>query len=297
MTVNSHYINKYFQFVCRLFGAQSGNYLIANLIAEYQYVLFLIAGCRAASLTQMAKEQQQSEQDIDAIWHSMAKQVLENCVYAASILTQKSEKKIQAFFTGKIDLERLGRQMHYWMTRDYISDISHNKIREDIYEKNTTIGVKRHFLRPGTFHANLGFSLNGIDSDLGAVNGQEPIKEANHLIYEMVNYIFTSHHLLNETLTDLTKIIKEKDIKRSEELRKKSFSFLPEIAQEKMQFLLGKERLKQKTPLPDTIKSEILFQQKKIAGNKIRRFWHTHQSVKRISTMREHTKEYKKYAR
>jgi hypothetical protein len=290
MTINGPYLNKYFKFVLTHFQEKSGNYLLANLIAEYQYVLFLIAGCRAAALTKTAKFGKEAD-----IWLSMAKQILANCVQATHILTQKPEEKIQAFLSSKMNVYRLARQMRYWMTTDYIQDVTQNKISENIYEKNTFITINHRSFRPGTFWAHLGFSLNGIDPDLGPVNGQEPIKEANKLIYEMINYIFTSHHLLNETLTDLTKIIKEKDIKKSEEMRKTAFSFLPESAQEKIQFSLGKERLKQK--IPDDVKSDIITQQRNIAGNKIRRFWRTRQSVKRIATMPEYKADYRKRVR
>jgi len=286
LTNHSAYSDKFPDFIFKVAETRGGNYLIGNVIAEYQYVLFLIIGCRAESLMCRAVEQKAPEQIIDDIWKKAATQILENCVYAASLLTQHSEEKIMEHFTSIIDVTRLSTQMRYWMTGEYIQDLMNNKVRNDIYEPKTKIDVSFKDFRVGTFHAKFGFSLNGTDQDLGAVNGQEPIKEVNNLIYRMVNYIFTSHHLLNETLSDLTKIIKEKDVKKSEKLRKESFSYLPEMLKDNIQFSLGKERLKKAT-LPNDIKSDIQKEQKRIASNKIRRFWRTHQSVKRIATMRE----------
>lgn len=276
-----------YEFVFSLFGARGGNHLIGNLIAEYQYILFLITGCRAETLTKTAIKQNVPEKNIKTIWENAASQILKNCAQAASILTQHSEEKITEHLLSIIDISRIASQMRYWMTKEYIQDVMNNKIRDGIYEPATNTEVNFKYFRSGTFYAEIGCSLNGKDQDLGAVNGQEPIKEVNNLIYRMVNYIFTSHHLLNETLTDLTKIIKEKDIQKSELLRKESFSFLPDEMQDNIQFSLGKERLKQNNALPEDIKSDIMLQQRKIAGNKIRRFWRSHQSVKRIDTMRE----------
>lgn len=256
---DTEYVKDLFAECLALHGDKAGNYLIANIMAEYQYVLFLIAGYRGRQLTAQAKLNVDcKEADIKKIWYELATQIVENCAQAVSILTHKSEKETFNNLKSMVDVNRLSRQMQYWMTEEYVPDIEKNKIAENIYGANVLVTVDKNRIRKNTFNSKVGSSIDGKNPDLGFVNGQEPIKEANKLFYEMTTEIFKAYHEVNLSLKDLHGIAKEKDILKSEALRKRSFSHLqPHKSYHAIQRELCEQRLKQKAPLNDDIKKSL----------------------------------------
>jgi hypothetical protein len=146
--------------------------------------------------------------------------------------------------------------MQFWMTSEYIPHLKANKIPEDIYGPDVSITVIIDRFRHGTFNDVLGCSIDGVHSDLGAVNGQEPIKEANKLFYWMVNTVFISFHNFRLTLKELHQIVSEskRDIIQSEVLRKQSFFHLPDKDRHAIQRDLCRDRLMQEGLPPELIK-------------------------------------------
>jgi hypothetical protein len=265
------------------------NYHIVDLLAGYQYVLFLIAGSRACELSEQAKQQNHSDAEIEKIWLLAARQIIQNCGQAVSILSLHNETDATTFLNSMIDVNQLARQMQYWMTTAYIQDLIDNKIPENIYGPEVAISIDISKFRKNTFNERIGCSIDGVNPDLGTVNGQEPIKKANELFYWMINSIFDSYHQIRLTLRDLKKILQPATLLVQEEIRKKSFTHLPTKSYHAIQLALCKERLQQRPPLPVTIKEEITKEaashERKHAAITIFTFW------KKRRQLRQNTKE------
>lgn len=269
-------VEKFYKETKELYGEKAGNYLLANVMAEYQYILFLIAGRRGGELTDAAKKANKSPEEINLIWLNLAKQIMDNCIQATALLTNKKESEIAKILNAVVDVNRLGRQMQYWMTTDYIEDLMNNRIKEGIYEPGTQITVDMSRFRENTFNPRLGCSIDGVHQDLGPVNGQEPIKEANKLFYWMVTKVFETFNLLHMTVKDLKKITDEKDITKSENLRAQLFTHLPNKQYHKLQQALCEERLKQKKlpkKLKEKLKTESHEHKTEYAALTIQNFW------------------------
>ncbi|HEX2548577.1 MAG TPA: hypothetical protein VHM20_02025, partial [Gammaproteobacteria bacterium] len=119
----------------------------------------------------------------------------ENSIQATTILTGRSEGHVKKSFMAMTDIERLAKQMRYWMTNEYIADIYFDKIKEDIYPPETKVTVRTRT----RIHPTLGFTTDGIHSDLGIENGQEPVTQNYSLLECMINYIFVEDHLQKST--------------------------------------------------------------------------------------------------
>lgn len=295
---DSDHITKHYKETQELYGEKAGNYLLANVIAEYQYIFLLIAGRRGCDLTERAKYLNQSDHDIDAIWQKVAKQIIDNCIQATSLLTKQDKNKIEEFFNALISVDRLAKQMQYWMTADYVSDLRHNRIKHGVYEMDTKVSVDIDRFRSKTFNSTIGCSIDGIHQDLGPVNGQDPIKEANKLFYWMITFIFTNYLQLQLTFKDLKTLTHEFNIEESERLRHRLFSHLPEQQYHKMQKILCEERLKQDGISPilkEKITEELSQHQKTHAALVLQNFWRRKKSnthVEAISHDKEHVKRY-----
>ncbi len=269
---DSPFMNKYHEYALNVYHNDAINFVLANVIAEYQYVLFLLAGIRGSELT---NSYGQSEDEIHAIWQGLAKLIIQNCAQGASFLTQKPEHEIEKILSIFIDVDRLARQMRYWMNNEYISDIMQNKVKEGIYPKDTKVQVDFRYFKKETFNETAGFSYDGVESDLGTFNGQEPIKEANKLFYFMVIYIFTQYSRLHLTLSEVHHL-KPDDPTAFKHLFGKSYHRIHKY--------LCQERLLQKKIMPDDIKENIQkaleTHKREEAAYTIAHFWRKHKNYK-----------------
>jgi hypothetical protein len=275
-------VREFYDFAWDQYRDRGANYLFANLMSEYQYVLFLIAGRRGCDLTERARAEGKSEEEIKAIWQKLALQILRNCAQAVAILTHQSENGAEKFLSGVVNIKLLARQMQYWMTNEYIPDVMNNHIPTDVYGEGVRVNVDFDRFREGTFNATYGCSIDGKHPDLGPVNGQEPLKAANELFYWMVNSVYSPYHQLRLAFSDMQNILNERDLFQSEILRKKSFQHLPARQYHAMQLALCNERLKQKKRLPRDVKKEIMREAKtherSHAALTIFEFWKKHKS-------------------
>lgn len=185
-----------------------GNYIVANFIAEYLYILFLITGRRGVALNQEAIAKGNTKEEIDAIWFKLADQVVDHSALAVSLLTMQNRSQAKASLLSFIEIKQLARQMQFFMTREYIPYFENEKIPKDIYGKDTVVNIDMSKFRQGTFNSEVGFSINHVDPDLGPVNGQEPEKEANKLIYETINKIASAYLEFNLTLDNFKNLSK-----------------------------------------------------------------------------------------
>lgn len=264
-------LNPYFLDVGRSQQMRTGNYLLANIMAEYQYILFLIAGRWAVDKTATM-----DKTSAEVIWLNAADRLIKNCAQAVSLLSLQSRTEAEKILFAIIKVDRLAAQMQYWMTTDYIDDLNQNKIRANLYGPDVKVSVDNSQIRKNTFNTLIGCSINGKTPDLGMVNGQEPIKEGDALRYWMVILIFTGYQQFATGLSDLRKVIKEKNFSQSERLRRESFAYFPRKNWHFLQQLLCEERLKQ-TTLPagmtKKLKKEIIEHKENCAALTIQGFW------------------------
>ncbi len=243
---SSDKVKTFYSTALNLYGNKVGNYLLANIIAEYQYVLYLIVGFRACKLTRDMTD----EQAVEKIWQEAANQILTNCAQAISILTSYSEHTARVFLSHRISVEQLGIQMKFWMreTKDsfeYLKHVIENSIPEEVYGSKTKVSIDTGNFRSGSFDniskdgKRMGFSIDHEHPDLGPVNGQEPIKEKDHLFAWMLIMLFNSYDQLLFTRMNLAD--QNKNGKDVETLRSQLAMHLPLRRYHATMFMLNKK--------------------------------------------------------
>jgi|GEM_PF-6144707 len=263
----SPFMAKYFRDVWVCYGDKSGNRLLLNILAEYLYVLQLIAGKRAVELTNRAKAAGQSEQEIDQIWQAVAAQQIRNAALLISRTTFYNQKQADILLRQWIGVDALARQMRYWMTTDYVADLDNNRIRPGIYDEGCEISVNKNGFRPGTFSLKSGCSINGgEDLDLGLVNGQEPIKKGDELRHVTMNIIVTAFLQFTKTLNDL------RSPTSREANRHRLFSHLSQKQQARMQMALCKNHV-ERPGVHKQIQEEFRQELENRAASAIFGFW------------------------
>ncbi len=202
-------------------------------------------------------------------------------------LTSWSEKIGREFLLAMIDVQRLARQMKFWMTCDYIPHVMANKIPENIYEDGAEIIVELRNIRRGTFSPHIGFSIDRKNPDLGPVNGQEPIKECNKLLYWMVNAIVIAYLQNNLTRIGLYNFFHEKDNIKAEEISEEIFSHLPPKEYHGLMFSLTKRKLVNNQVKPAEQKQLLLkaYQHKREYNAAIiQRFWRSYNKISAVES-------------
>jgi hypothetical protein len=128
------------------------------------------------------------------------------------------------------------------------------------------------------------------------VNGQEPIKEENKLIYWMINYIFVAYNHFRLSLQDIHQIMIEKNIEKSEKLRQFSFQYLSKKNYHHIHSIICQERSLQKT-LPDELKTEFNHKanmhKKEYSALVIQGVWRNYK-IQRNTDVIEHKKNFTK---
>lgn len=336
--------NKYYSDIQRRVGKNVGNYLIASVLSEYQYVLFLIAGRRGDGLTEkincgesidvtsigydldynlglsdMTRDSEKiyltatsmglqyeviglegelkrnmigwnelpadfprnlsdiiqakekflpillehtskagHTRDIKyLIWRKLAQQVFDNCVQAIATLTTISKEVAEQFLSSMVSVDRLTQQMKLFMTDEYAH--LQGNVPDEIYGSDVKVS-------------------RGYDRDpmnLGAENGQEPIKEANKLFYWMNNVIYTAYHEYRLMHDDFAKIIKEKDPVKAELFESEAFSYLPPKKFHAAHLVLTKRKLQEERPLDEKVKlvKKAIDHKRQYAAATIQSFW------------------------
>lgn len=174
------------EFIPNLFSAanteiEAQNSIIADFLAEYMLVLQLIAGRRALEVTKgLSSDSEQAHH----IWRMIAKQMILNCAIAMSIMSDIPEDIAIRYLEQSIDLNRYAQQMKFWMTNEFVSWVNEKKLPTGLYAPE--LEIKFGDIRHDTWDPKIGSSIDGVNPDLGAVNGQNPIKEGSKLFYHML---------------------------------------------------------------------------------------------------------------
>lgn len=241
--LDGEWCKQYFSYLHLEYKDKSSNYILANFMAEYLYVLLLIAGYRAYQLSL-------KNPNSTTIWQTTAKQVFENSVTMVNTLTYKSENEIRTTLSKACDQTKLARQMQFWMSKEYINHIKNNEVPSDVYGEDVKVDVDISRFRRGTFNEEIGYSINGKDADLGTVNGQEPIKEANKLLYWTVTLIVSSAIEFNFIIKDILNIFAVSDFQECEKRRLQAFDYIATPYREKIQTAIC-NRLTEKAETPE----------------------------------------------
>ncbi|MBV9576033.1 MAG: hypothetical protein JO149_05375 [Gammaproteobacteria bacterium] len=207
------------------------NFVLPNIVAEYLYILFLIAGKRGCDLTQQVKQsgktEQEIEEDIKIIWLELAKQMFDNCALAMTYFTSFTELQARTFLATVVNEDLIAKQMRFWMTQDYIKPFKEDKIPPGIYDDSVTLYCEFDQVRKNTFNEEIGCSMNGVDPDLGTVNGQEPIKEFNKALYWTISGTVCWYHVFSQANREIDTLAMQSDSELiKEELPKKQIASL-----------------------------------------------------------------------
>ncbi|OGT31459.1 MAG: hypothetical protein A3E87_03790 [Gammaproteobacteria bacterium RIFCSPHIGHO2_12_FULL_35_23] len=161
-------------------SGQISTAIILNSLTEYLFVFFLTTGRRAREIYLSGKLE--TEEARFALWYSAAEHIIKlSAIATVTLISGTTLSEIQQYYLSIINIERLAKQMRYWMTRDHVSGVLSQIIPADIFSEEVEVIFGE--LRKGTWHKVEGHCLNGKDADLGAVNGQMPIKELDELVH------------------------------------------------------------------------------------------------------------------
>lgn len=274
---------KYFSLAEIAYQDKVGNYLLANIFAEYQYVLLLIAGLRGCELTALIKHvpdhpnRPDKQTMLHTLWKTLAEQVLTNCIDMVHLLTRMPIDEVKRIILSVVNTERLAEQMRFWMTDEHIAYMLKNDIPDAIYGKKVAVVIDNKRFRKDTFDAEYGFSINKPDQDLGPVNGQEPIKEANKLFYWMNTLIFYAYLEYTQLRSELGKVLQEPiNSKLFDERRYQLFHYLPPKKYHALQSLLCKKKLQCVDLAPEEkqqVGKQMIYHQQTHSALVIQGFW------------------------
>ncbi len=267
-------VAKHFGTAIDTYKNKVGNYLTAEILAEYQYVFFLAAGWRAAQCETLAKTQHKTAADIQSIWLTIANQIIANCALMVSHLTAIAEHTAYYTLHAIVDVNRLARQMQFWMTDEYIPYVTHRYLPKDIYESTCRTYFDFKTKPKQYFDSQRGFTCDGINQDLG--DCQEPIKEFNKLVYWMLTILAIIYQQHRETAAEVRTIAKAKTVAEQDSLCATSFKHLPPQEYHGMLFAITKKRLRDPN-LSQEKQTELAKKAKthhaEYSASVIQRFW------------------------
>lgn len=267
------------------YSSRTANYLLAEQIAKYQYILFLIAGVRGCEITKRISDLNIENKDklIEKLWKFLALRIVKNCIQAISLLTHQSQADITSTLNPLVNVDRMALQMRYFMHTEYIQDFLQNQVRSDVYGEDVLVSISIDNFRKNTFNDKIGCSIDGVHPDLGPVNGQEPIKEANKLFYWTINQMAQGFQRYRLSLQDLKEIVGAKNLEESEEKRAKAFQYLPPKAYHALQLSLCNTRIAEQSLTPefkDKLKQEAKSHQENYSALVIQNFWRNNKTQK-----------------
>lgn len=264
------------------YQAKTGNYLVVNILAEYLYVLFLLNGSRASALDKQADGVNSKK----VIWQNAAQQAIQNSAQLVHQFTSISEKQAKNLLMAVVDIYRLARQMQFWMTEEYIPYIKMSKLPTDIYGDKTNVQVYFDLMRDDTFTDEIGFTADGKHAALGPMNGPEPIKENNKLLYTTINIILVMFLQNYKTRQALQVVKQEPDPIAAKKLLQNSFRHLPPREYHGLMFAYKRKQLlteKYDTAAKGQLVSEIVSHKRDYAAATLQRLWRNHVSETRDS--------------
>jgi hypothetical protein len=113
-------------------------------------------------------------------------------VHFMAAYTGRDFAKCDELVGGLVDWPRLGRQMSYFLSKDYVADVAQDKIAEGIFAPETDVRARRPV--DSTWSNILGWAANGKDRDLGPHNGPFPITELIRALHVLTSLEITLGH-------------------------------------------------------------------------------------------------------
>ncbi len=173
----------------KAWGNKTDLALTANFLAEYVFIVGIIAGVRNRQLEKNSKED----------WLKTAQTIMKAAKLAITSATNLSEAEIDKFLTTTINKERLARQMQFFMTNEYVDYIDHNKpFPLELYDSRTKKEVLYNKVKTrrenGTVLWKPGQEVaETIDGpDLGVPAGSMPLTELLNLCHLVPSVILVN---------------------------------------------------------------------------------------------------------
>lgn len=162
-----------------------------NFMAEYLLVLELIIG--RAIREHPPEDSKQWQRGVDMLV------LLYSCGF--SQMTGIPEDVCYQFWMMTMNTTRYSRQMQFWMSDEYLKFYPQEKLPDDVYGEQTKLRFVP--MRKGTYSEVLGHSFDGKNRDLGATNGQYPIKAGDGSRYKFATFAMLFTHNLHMMLNSI----------------------------------------------------------------------------------------------
>lgn len=227
-TENKEFLEENFGETYAHYEEYTGNLTCANMVAEHQLALMLVSALRCCKLTEKEEKNSTSKEALTKIWREAAEQIIANCAQAMALYSNAPEDVCLRFLQQTVNVEHLANQMHFWLIpKNYVPFVKENRVPEGLYDNEVKITVLMEKFREETFNEVAGFSIDQKNSDIGPVNGPNPMKEADKLFHWLVigcTVLKRQHQLQERARLD---IMRETDWFEAERKFNESRSFVP----------------------------------------------------------------------
>jgi hypothetical protein len=183
------------------------NFILAHFIANFIMSIDLLIDTWV--IQQHRQFPDLHKEELEQLWQMGVSMKQELYIIAFIAWTGLPADIARGFVSEIHDKDHDKKQAMYWLyPEEYLEDIQHNTIRPGVYAETTQATVKFDRLRKGTFQTQkdeaqgstqLGFSMNRVDADRGAVNGQDPHKEAEKTRYHLISFGFAGRNAVQNS--------------------------------------------------------------------------------------------------
>ena len=164
-------------------ASHAKEYIFANILAEYLFILTLIAGRRGVEQLKIDPLVQK-----EILWQRLAQTLINIAAQLVAEISDISEAASLSMIQGLIKVDVLALQMAYWMTTDYSKKLP---TEEELKQLYPGAKIPLGFINKERYvsHEGLGFAADGVHQDLGGFNQQNPMKEDNKMYYFVVSLV------------------------------------------------------------------------------------------------------------
>jgi hypothetical protein len=165
------FVKRFLPSMHNLANQTSPTNMVATLfLGEYSLVDELVLGV-------WLKKRDQLDWKDDVKVTELQKRLLQGGACSFSVFSKQPVWRTARFMDSVIDMKRYSRQMHFWMNENsYRPFITQRSLPTEIYDPQTSVTVDSTGNMRG-WKNGLGFAYDGVNPDLGTVNGPYPIKE------------------------------------------------------------------------------------------------------------------------
>lgn len=265
-------------------GTNVGVYVLANQLAEQLLVADLGAGYA---------NRKTAGSDNHAAWQRTCDDIIAGVADAVGVYANTDRDMIErnlrlGLFDGEAKTY-YADQNRMWMTDDYIPYVNQNRL-PPVYESYVEDLVENEGLREGSYSKEKGCAIDGVNPDIGAVNGVDPrIKGAELRTWAPVMAIGLRAAKLrhDESMAKAVEYLSENKFNNAQRQLDKAEGFRPNtdrvyhlrraVLEKKADSLAGKRPM-----VASKIEAQMQANERNHAANVIQRFWHEHKRQEQV---------------